>query len=48
VAQLPQAGHPILGVPSANDLAIFDFVDVDGLNLVINMVSDFMTVLRGE
>ena len=32
VTQFPQTGRPILGVPSANDLAILDFVDVHGLN----------------
>ncbi|MFM0320302.1 hypothetical protein PQR36_35880 [Paraburkholderia nemoris] len=31
MAQLAQTCHPILGVPCANYLAVFDFVDVDGL-----------------
>jgi hypothetical protein len=31
--QLAEAVHPILRVPGANNLAIFEFMDVDNLNV---------------
>src|SRR5436189_4672994 len=31
--QLPKAGHPVLGMPSSNDLPVLELMDIDSLDI---------------